>query len=222
MEVGKESPAVVESLVDFFLKVSHGYESPNRSEQLIVNNKTYHAFYHCVDVLQTTYAFLTTFHAQEAFAFPKIDLLGLLFASAGHDVEHPGLNNTFQINTESKLAIRYNNISVLENHSAAVTIDMIKQSGILSHLNKSDWLRCKSIIIACILSTDMASHFSLVSRIENLLENSAGSVTLDVSETEKSEVHKMLCEYICHCADEVTAALELEQKVGRSCYRGIF
>ncbi len=201
MEAGKESPAVVEMLGEFFLEVSHGYESLELPHQDVVNNKTYHAFYHSVDVLQTTYAILTTYHAQEAFAFPKMDLLGLLLAAALHDIEHPGLNNTFQINTESNLAIRYNNISVLENHSAAVTIDMIKRAQLLSHLDKADWLRCKSIIIACILSTDMASHFSLVSRVENLLENSAGSVTLDVTETEKSEVHKMLCEYICHCAD---------------------
>ena len=42
------------------------------------------------------------------------DDLGILITSAVcHDVDHPGLNNTFQTNAKSPLAILYNYQSIL-------------------------------------------------------------------------------------------------------------
>ncbi len=38
----------------------------------------------------------------------SIEILALFFAALLHDVDHPGLNNAFQIQTLSELALRYN------------------------------------------------------------------------------------------------------------------
>ena len=41
-------------------------------------------------------------------------LLALLVAAVAHDVDHPGVNNAFMINSNQPLALRYNDQSVLE------------------------------------------------------------------------------------------------------------
>lgn len=46
-----------------------------------------------------------------------------------HDLEHPGHTNAFEIKTDSILAKKYDNESVLENNSISVTLDIIKKPG---------------------------------------------------------------------------------------------
>jgi hypothetical protein len=42
-----------------------------------------------------------------------VEVLASLVAAAGHDINHPGYNNVFMINSRSPLAILYNDQSVL-------------------------------------------------------------------------------------------------------------
>jgi len=44
-----------------------------------------------------------------------LDLLAVIISALVHDYEHPGLSNSFLIATKDKLALTYNDISVLEN-----------------------------------------------------------------------------------------------------------
>lgn len=48
--------------------------------------------------------------------FTMIEKLSLMIAAVGHDLDHPGLNNTYQMNALTQLAIAYNDTSPLENH----------------------------------------------------------------------------------------------------------
>jgi hypothetical protein len=50
-----------------------------------------------------------------------IDLAAILIGGACHDHEHPGFNNAYLIETKNEIAIRYNDISLLENHHVAST-----------------------------------------------------------------------------------------------------
>ena len=47
------------------------------------------------------------------------EVLSLLLAAAIHDFDHPGYTNNFLVTTGHKLAILYNDRSVLENHHVA-------------------------------------------------------------------------------------------------------
>ena len=64
--------------------------------------------------------------------------LSIMTAALGHDLEHPGTNNAFQVAIKSEVALRYNNLSVLENHHYACTEASLKNKdcGWLSYLDK--------------------------------------------------------------------------------------
>ena len=58
--------------------------------------------------------------------FRPIDMLGTLIAALCHDIDHPGVNNNFLIVTGAPFAILYNDKSVLENHHAALTFQLLQ------------------------------------------------------------------------------------------------
>jgi GTP-binding protein EngB required for normal cell division len=98
-----------------------------------------------------------------------LELTTMLTAAFCHDYEHPyvfhlliyrGFNNVFLINKQDKLATRYNDKSVLENHHSAATFEIMKEDGydIFSCLNKEDFKIVRRHIIEIIISTDMAFH----------------------------------------------------------------
>ncbi|KAK2089887.1 hypothetical protein P7K49_032553 [Saguinus oedipus] len=65
------------------------------------------------------------FPIQEKFS--QMDILILMTAAICHDLDHPGYNNTYQINARTELAVRYNDISPLENHHCAVAFQILAQ-----------------------------------------------------------------------------------------------
>jgi hypothetical protein len=49
----------------------------------------------------------------------KIHMASFLLAAMVHDLGHPGMNNAFLINSSDKIAVRYNDNSILENYHVA-------------------------------------------------------------------------------------------------------
>ena len=79
------------------------------------NDTPYHNFRHAVDVLQTVYVLIRTMSGGEYLT--HLEIFGIMVAALCHDLEHPGLNNNYQINTHSQLAILYNDKVIYLNLS---------------------------------------------------------------------------------------------------------
>jgi len=94
-------------------------------------------------------------------------------AALCHDVKHFGRSNSFVVETQHALALRYNDVSVLENMHAATCYGLLqgaaggsgaKGSGMLAQLGREERSGLRSQIIEYILSTDMSEHFEVISK----------------------------------------------------------
>lgn len=105
-----------------------------------------------------------------------LDVLALLLSAICHDVGHPGVNNSFLVNSQADLALLYNDQSVLENHHAAMMFKLLRSMGedaqgehdILGKLNARDAADFRRTCIQTILGTDMTKHFSQVRALAGL------------------------------------------------------
>ena len=78
-----------------------------------------------------------------------------------HDYGHPGLNNNYLIRTKDDLAIKYNDISVLENYHVSEAFNIIlkkPENNIFDQISEDDFKLCRKNIIECVLGTDMTLH----------------------------------------------------------------
>jgi 3'5'-cyclic nucleotide phosphodiesterase len=127
----------------------------------------YHNFIHVVDVMQTCASFLGEMGA--SMVLNDTDILALYLSAFLHDIGHPGLNNVYQINAETALALCYNDISVLENHHCALAFAVFKQpnSNIFEEVSFSLRKTIRKAMIEMILSTDMMTHFTLTDELND-------------------------------------------------------
>ncbi|XP_006765829.1 PREDICTED: cAMP-specific 3',5'-cyclic phosphodiesterase 4A isoform X1 [Myotis davidii] len=160
----------------------------------------YHNSLHAADVLQSTHVLLAT-PALDA-VFTDLEILAALFAAAIHDVDHPGVSNQFLINTNSELALMYNDESVLENHHLAVGFKLLQQDNcdIFQNLSKRQRQSLRKMVIDMVLATDMSKHMTLLADLKTMVETkkvtSSGVLLLDNYSDRIQVLRNMV-----HCAD---------------------
>uniref|UniRef100_A0A6B2LAM8 PDEase domain-containing protein n=1 Tax=Arcella intermedia TaxID=1963864 RepID=A0A6B2LAM8_9EUKA len=137
--------------------------------KLYLHTNPYHNFRHAFDVTHMVYLLLT--NANGTAFLSSIEVFALMLSGLLHDVDHPGLNNTYQIATSSELAIIYNDQSVLENHHCATAFKLLKKHNILKNIAKDDFQRLRKLMIDMILATDLAKHMQNVSAFQSFLES---------------------------------------------------
>lgn len=110
-----------------------------------------------------------------------------------HDVGHPGFTNNYLINTRDTLAIRYNDIAVLENFhiSLAFEIMQVSKNDIFKNFSTSAYKGIRQAMIEMVLATDMSRHFDFLSSIKTQF---AGN---EFEEDDKP----VILEYLLHAAD---------------------
>jgi len=147
----------------------------------LVATPVYHTAIHGADVCQAYY-YLLRHGRNRTNLFDRIVhvsgdevilMFACIFASAMHDYRHPGVTNDFLIRSNSKLAMMYNDKSILENFHCSAAFELLalvmgenhcrsgRPEDILSRL---EYRKFRQVCISLILSTDMANHYELVSR----------------------------------------------------------
>ena len=112
----------------------------------------------------------------------KHDILSIFVADIIHDYEHPGYSNQFVIRTKHPLAIRYSDISVLENHHLAAAFNVMlthEENNIFENLPLDVYNESRKIIIDTVLNTDLSKHFTLVTEIKTKLGNNFPTDSID-------------------------------------------
>nr|XP_020471678.1 cAMP-specific 3',5'-cyclic phosphodiesterase 4D-like isoform X3 [Monopterus albus] len=190
----------VDTFITFMMTLEDHYHS----------DVAYHNNIHAADVVQSTHVLLST-PALEA-VFTDLEILAALFASAIHDVDHPGVSNQFLINTNSELALMYNDSSVLENHHLAVGFKLLQDDNcdIFKNLSKKQRQSLRKMAIDMVLATDMSKHMNLLADLKTMVETkkvtSLGVLLLDNYSDRIQVLQNMV-----HCADlsNPTKPLEL-------------
>jgi len=162
----------------FNIDATHWYQFIFEVERLMTTNlNPYHNYTHIMDVFQTCAVILTQFDG--AIYLSELDIFSLLLASILHDLEHPGLNNAYQVNAFSPLAIRYNDIAVLESYHCARAYELLADlnMNILTGLTFDQKKYMRKTIISLILSTDMAAHFALKDELEAMAARTMAAST---------------------------------------------
>ena len=155
----------------FITAIEDGYVSAN----------PYHNSTHATDVVQTLHCYIV--NTSLGARLTDRDIFAALLAAACHDYGHPGLNNAYQILTESELATRYNDKSVLESFHLAASFALMREPSmdVLCNLDKADRKAVRNNIVSLVLGTDLAKHFELVGYFKGRVEEmkAAGEILSD-------------------------------------------
>lgn len=180
----------------------------------------YHNACHAADVCHSFFYFLETANLLKKLS--EVDMTACIIGALGHDIAHPGLTNRYLVNSKHKLAMRYNDSSVLENMHIAQLFKIMREPewNLLGNLGKEDWTSLRKLLIELILHTDMSKHFETLgnfrtwAQANSLLETfddkvmvlSMGLKCADIGHSAKStELHikwtELICEEFFHQGD---------------------
>lgn len=84
----------------------------------------------------------------------RLDEATALVSAAAHDIDHPGRSSAFLCNSNSSLAVLYNDVCVLESHHAALMFRLTlndEKINIFKNLDRETYKLVRSIIIDMIL-----------------------------------------------------------------------
>ena len=135
----------------FVYKISQGYKREN----------PYHTDLHAADMVQSIFIYNIFSKFDDILNLVELDLISIFVSAIIHDYGHPGLNNNYLIKSKDELAIRYNDISVLENYHVSESFRIIlkeSENNIFIKLSEDDFKLCRKNIIECVLGTDMTLH----------------------------------------------------------------
>ncbi|CAF2134917.1 unnamed protein product [Rotaria magnacalcarata] len=160
----------------------------------------YHNKAHGADVCQSMHVLLNASALDGVFT--ELEIMSAIFASAVHDVDHPGVTNQFLINTKSDLALMYNDESVLENHHLAVAFKLLQadERNIFSHLTAKQIKTLRKMVIDMVLATDMSKHMQLLADLKTMVESKKVTGN-NIIMLESYDDRIQVLQNMIHCAD---------------------
>ncbi|ESO10008.1 hypothetical protein HELRODRAFT_73178 [Helobdella robusta] len=145
-------------LENFIVAMEEGYRKHNNS---------YHNDIHAADVAQTVNSVISQTELKACLTDSEI--FATLFAAIIHDYEHTGTTNSYHVNTESDLALLYNDRAVLENFHVSQVFRKMKENktiNVVANMDKNEFSEFRINVIEIVLATDMSNHFSLLKNLQ--------------------------------------------------------
>eukprot|EP00792_Barthelona_sp_PAP020_P004563 TRINITY_DN2207_c0_g1_i1.p1 TRINITY_DN2207_c0_g1~~TRINITY_DN2207_c0_g1_i1.p1 ORF type:complete len:695 (+),score=53.72 TRINITY_DN2207_c0_g1_i1:32-2086(+) len=146
--------------------IEHGYRP--------VEKNPYHNNVHALDVTQACHYFISA-GGLEPF-LTDLEIFALFFAAFIHDFGHPGTSNVFHINSQTQLALLYNDKAILENHhmSSAWQMMLNSQFNIINELSPENQQLFRSLVIDFVLATDLKDHYRIMTQFNAKVNSDAG------------------------------------------------
>jgi cAMP-specific phosphodiesterase 4 len=167
-----ELPLSLETTCEFCLEIESRYQSKN----------PYHNAIHAASVLWDVNFFLRKLKAKE---LNSLQIFSALIAAAIHDVNHPGLSNTYLINTNAPLAIKYSDDSCLERMHLAEGFQACTKEGcdLFEEMNNEMKRQARQIIITMVLATDLSKHMKHVNKLKSTRYATRNTTTTNTTTT---------------------------------------
>ena len=174
-------------LHNFIVDISNNYR-----------DNPYHNFRHGFSVFSFSFSFLK--QTQVHTKLDPIDSLAMLVAALAHDVDHPGNTNDWEINSQSDLALKHNDVSVLENHHCNVTFQLLrkKDNNFISQFDFEQRRLFRKRVIEAILSTDMTHHVELCQTLD---QTDPSAFHIDTINTVDGKLVQKLLNIVTHSGD---------------------
>lgn len=165
-------------------------------ERLYRPDLSYHNSIHAADVVNSVCYFLGLSSSPLAKA-EHIERLSVLLAAAVHDVGHNGRSNRFHVQTQSPLALLFNDQHCLENMHCAIAFAVMETRSTDFHreLAEADRRALRSNIVSMVLETDLASHGDALKRFKSTF------LSEDVDEVLDSQKKKQLLSFVLKSCD---------------------
>ncbi|KAJ3275142.1 cGMP-specific 3',5'-cyclic phosphodiesterase [Terramyces sp. JEL0728] len=126
----------------------------------------YHNFTHAISVTHGLFVLIVNGVLDQYF--DRLELFAMVVACINHDIDHRGMNNTFQQRAQSAFAHLYAS-STMERHHfnhAMTILNSGNHINILSNLSKSDYKKTLQLVEYCILATDLSLYFERKKKME--------------------------------------------------------
>nr|VZI30741.1 unnamed protein product [Spirometra erinaceieuropaei] len=140
----------------------------NRLESLLLRleigyskyKNPYHNLVHAADVAQTCHVVMTMSRLRDYLT--DLDVFAVVYAALIHDFEHTGTTNNFHVQTQTELALLYNDRNVLESYHVSAVFRITKEAefNIFEKMPKEQYQEFRASVIEMVLNTDMSLHFS--------------------------------------------------------------
>lgn len=170
------------------------------------NSNPFHNFKHAFGVTQMAVVFILR-DISIAKALGKIKILAFLIAGLGHDLNHPGNDNSYEIALDSQLVRDYTREAVLENFHAYNLLALLKEpdKNVFHHLRQVKQREIRQCIVEAVLGTDMKQHHTHVEFL---------SRTTDFHTAIRSRIYRRgITNAIMHACDLSGQCVDLEVAV---------
>ena len=138
------------------------------------NDNPFHNFHHGFSVANMATLFLLQApELQNELVLDADFKLAFLVAALGHDIDHPGNDNTYEVKSNSNLARIYAQQSVLENHHIETLLKLLdeesaEKTNVFKYVSHAKQEVLKEFMREVVIGTDMKFHKRHMNTLKSL------------------------------------------------------